>query len=259
VRQILINLIGNAIKFTREGSIQVKAAFSGNGEDEGQLVLTVRDTGIGMDEVTQQQVFKAFVQGDTGIRRQYGGTGIGLTISQRLTELLGGTISLQSKPRKGTTFTVHLPAAIIAQDRIPQQEKTQPLQHDEHLAPARVLIVDDDPWNREVLQSMLKDEVAIIECAIDGFEALHKVRKQPFDLLLMDVHMHHLNGFETSQAISHEPLEWPAPTILYLTADTRDETTQRALKTNGERVLHKPITRKRLLEALTETFIERTA
>ncbi len=206
LRQILVNLIGNAIKFTSQGEIAINVECREQAEGIYHLVFSVNDTGIGISQAGVEKLFKAFQQVDTSTTRKYGGTGLGLVISKRLAEIMGGTIWVESAPGSGSTFffSVRLKASSEAP---PVHEL--PLSAD--LVSHAVLIVDDNATNRRVLEIQLRTWGMKPVSASTGTEGLQTMEKQAFDVVLMDLQMPEMDGLTLAKAIRKR---WPTPIIL---------------------------------------------
>jgi CheY-like chemotaxis protein len=201
IHQILLNLVGNAIKFTAHGSVilRVKRAAGVQVEGVTRLHFSITDTGIGIAPDKLEDIFKSFEQADTSYAREYGGTGLGLAISRQLTTLMGGTMWVASEPGRGSTFHLTLALEPCAAGLV----EPAPVDHD-HPGPAaknlRILVVDDNEINREVASMMLEKEHQVTAAA-NGLEALEALRVQTFDLVLMDVQMPLMDGLTTTTII----------------------------------------------------------
>nr|WP_320011776.1 ATP-binding protein [uncultured Desulfobulbus sp.] len=211
IRQILVNLLGNAIKFTASGSVRLQVTQLGSG-NEAQLSLLVKDTGIGIPEDRLSGIFNRFEQIDTSYARQHGGAGLGLAISTQLAALMGGTLHAQSTLDAGSTFQCLIPLEpSFAPDPVPEQEETL---EQSTLPRLRILVVDDNEVNREVAGMMLEQDHAITT-ATNGIEALINLAFGHFDLVLMDVQMPTLDGLATTTIIrsleAGKPLEINLP------------------------------------------------
>lgn len=197
VRQILLNLVSNAIKFTRNGSVQVSVRPIHDQPD--MLYFTITDTGIGIPPEKQQAIFNSFEQADSSNTRQYGGTGLGLAICKQLTVLMGGRIWVTSEVGKGSTFHVELPLPAESNYEDDEQKKSeqpaQPL-----LQALRILVVDDNSINRDVA-SMILEQQHQVKTASDGLEALSLLAEEYFDLVLMDVQMPFMDGLTATKII----------------------------------------------------------
>ena len=197
LRQILLNLIGNAIKFTARGYVAVSVELDGAGPSEVRLRYSVNDTGIGIPVVAQDKLFNAFAQGDSTINRRFGGTGLGLAICRRLARLMGGDIELSSREGVGSIFTLTLPHQLAEADQtlIPQKE-TQV-----RLRPLSILLAEDNQVNQKVAMAVLRRHGHRVTVAGDGREAVEAVRQAApgyFDVVLMDMQMPYLDGLEAT-------------------------------------------------------------
>ncbi|MEZ5644600.1 MAG: ATP-binding protein [Burkholderiaceae bacterium] len=244
VRQIMFNLISNAIKFTNEGSILVEVSPAPCGR--AGVLLTVRDTGVGMDRDTLDHLFTRFYQADNSLRRRIGGTGLGLEISRNLARMMGGDIKVSSEPGVGSVFTVTLDlpeTEAPAADRISQVD---PL----HTRRLKVLVAEDHPINLKYM-SILLDKMGhdAVFCE-NGQEALTLVQQQPFDVVLLDYHMPVLDGLATTEAI--RALDSPAGQIriILVTADVVNDTRKRALEVGVNEFTSKPLQAADLQRAL---------
>lgn len=205
LRQVLINLIGNAIKFTERGFVRVMTACVCREEDlhEVDLTITVQDSGIGIEEEQQGKIFGAFEQSSGQKVRDFGGTGLGLAISLRLISLMGGTISLQSAVGKGSSFVINLPRVQIASKMTVKQDEG--LNCDTIcFEPAHVLIVDDVDYNRDVLDTYLNKYDFTIDKVADGKEALNAIYKRMPDLILLDMKMPGMDGYDVCCRLSQD-------------------------------------------------------
>ena len=199
LRQILINLVNNAIKFTEHGEIALRVAVQERGPERVQLHFTVRDTGIGIAPEDQQRIFEAFSQQDSSTTRRFGGTGLGLTISSRLAELMSGRIWVESQPGQGSAFHVSVTLGLSG--------KEIALSEPQNLYNKRVLVVDDNATNRRVLCSMARHWGMQPTEATDGIEAIKALEGQPsayFDVILMDYHMPNMDGFELAAHLKQD-------------------------------------------------------
>ncbi len=227
--QILLNLTGNALKFTDQGAITVRAKLVEDHPDDVLLRWEVADTGIGIDAEAQGRLFTAFEQADNSMTRKYGGTGLGLVLSQRLVRMMGGEIGVESEPGQGSAFwfTVRLGQAVADNQGAdppapPAAAGTaeQRLQAD-HLG-TRVLLAEDEPINQEVARDLLVDVGLVVDVAKDGQQALELARRGRYALILMDMQMPVLNGVDATKAIRADSLNQTTP-ILAMTANAFDE------------------------------------
>jgi len=204
LRQVLVNLIGNAIKFTEKGEVVVRVELEEETEDRAALLFSVRDTGVGIPKDKQTKIFESFTQADGSTNRKYGGTGLGLSISKRLIELLGGEIGVESEPEKGSRFWFRVTF-----------EKQKELEIVSPLAPPdirgmQMLVVDDNKTSRTILVNMLQSFGCSAEAVASGSEALQALKRAAhkeklFDLVLLDMHMPEMNGEGTLRAIKRDP------------------------------------------------------
>jgi len=198
LRQILINLLGNAVKFTKQGGITLRVQAR---SDEQRIAFQVCDTGIGIPKEKQQEIFQPFHQ----VSSIAGGTGLGLPISQRLCEVMGGSITVDSAAGTGSCFQFHLPLRAVAVNTEPAPELAPPQLVDIGTTPLTILVADDNPVNRQVIGGMLRASgIGLIE-AENGKDALDKLRAQPVPLVLMDVRMPVMDGFAATRVIKNDP------------------------------------------------------
>ncbi|MFO1158871.1 MAG: PAS-domain containing protein [Reyranellaceae bacterium] len=254
VRQILLNLIGNAIKFTEIGEIRVSVRGQSSADGRVRLELAVTDSGIGMTEVQMARLFQPFSQADSSTTRRYGGTGLGLSIVRRLAELMGGGVSVTSVPGKGSTFTVTLDLALSpgeAGARTPAPAARAAAGR----IGGRVLAVDDYPINLEVLVGQLEVLGVPVDTASDGLEALDKWREQSYALVLTDIHMPDMDGLElTRQIRAEEALTRSSrrTPIVALTANALKGEAERCLAAGMDDYLTKPLTLDRLRDTVED-------
>ena len=231
--QILINLLGNAIKFTAHGSISVFfRAQPGNG-NEIMLDVAVQDTGIGMSPEQIDKLFQAFSQADSSITRKYGGTGLGLTICKRLCELMGGEIKVSSKPGQGSLFSFWIK---LGKSEASTEETYEPVRH--------ALVVDDNPLARNVLGRLLEKagcQTVLVESGAQALGILAENKDTPFDFVTIDYNMPGMDGIELAECIRHLQIN-PLPRLVMVTSSDTHELEEAGRMGNIEIVLHKPIT-----------------
>lgn len=256
--QCLNNLLSNALKFSQGGSVNVILTTAGTA-DNRQLVLAVRDTGIGMTEASLEKIFLPFKQADKTISSRYGGTGLGLSIVKDLIELMGGRITVKSEPNKGTLFAISLPLEAeetkpkeSASDSLVDQLLDQDRPKDGPYSKLRVLIVDDNATNHIVVSSLLSNLVGDITTALNGEEALARLEEQKFDIVLMDIHMPVMDGIETTLAIRSTESSYQNVPIIALTADPQYQQARLCRNIGMNSSLAKPIKLAGLLEAFDE-------
>ena len=251
LRQVLINLLGNAIKFTDSGEVAVRVAVTGD-----RLRLEVSDTGIGISREQQERLWEAFTQADSSTTRNFGGTGLGLTISRNLVEAMDGVIGVESAPGAGATFRVELPltGAAPAQGDDPEDGGAA-----DSLTGRRILVVDDNATNRAVLEAQLSAWGVSVAVAADGDRALEILcdpHDEPFDLALLDFDMPGLDGLQLAAAIRSDPAI--APIVLALLTSSGGERT--AAREAGFRLcLTKPVRQETLRTALVRALSDAPA
>ncbi|MBF0159655.1 MAG: PAS domain-containing protein [Magnetococcales bacterium] len=246
LRQIFLNLLGNALKFTARGKITVLASA----HPDHIIELGVQDTGIGIAPERMQGIFESFAQEDASITRRYGGTGLGLTISRRLAELMGGTIRVESEVGKGSTFwiTAKLPATAP-----PIAEKVE-TQTSALGRPLQILVAEDAEENRMIIEAFLKQTPHRLIFAENGAIAFERFKESVFDLVLMDVQMPVMDGMSAARAIRKWEMEQnrPPTPIVALTAYALKEEISKVIEAGCDAHIAKPVKKKRLLEALVE-------
>ncbi|GGX10113.1 hypothetical protein GCM10007242_15150 [Pigmentiphaga litoralis] len=234
VRQVLTNLLGNAIKFTARGSVTLSVQAAGD-----MLHFQVKDTGIGIPAHRLDAIFDPFTQADASMSRRFGGTGLGTTISKQLVELMGGRISVDSTVDIGSTFHVWLPLTAVAEDATPFSAPRRAVA----LPALRILLADDVPQNLELLALLLEDQGHTVATASDGLEAVRLATREHYDVILMDVQMPGMDGLEATrrlrieQALAGEP----ATPVIALTASVMDADRDAARKAGMDGFASKPI------------------
>ncbi len=250
LRQILLNLGSNAVKFTHEGEVVIRARVEASGNENVHAVFSVRDTGIGMSPAQQDRLFKPFSQGDASTTRRYGGTGLGLAICRELTTLMGGTISVESEERRGSTFNVQIPFKLGADPGL-----TETRQASRSLRGFHMLVVDDNPANRRLLMEALRGWGVIPVEASGADEAMTILRtaRTPFQTALIDREMPRIDGIELGRRICAE-LGSRRPALLLLSSIPGNEAAEAALLASCGFTawLPKPVRRSRLLETLLQ-------
>ncbi|MCX7250804.1 MAG: response regulator, partial [Burkholderiales bacterium] len=266
LEQVLINLASNAVKFTAQGEIAIKVSLQERRAGQVILHFAVRDTGIGLSQQQRERLFQTFQQADSSITRKYGGSGLGLSISKRLVELMGGGIGVDSHPGSGSTFwfTTCLGLGLAsprqqgvkielsggtpsAADR--QPAGTEPLSPAVELQGARALLVEDNALNQEVATEFLKALGLQVELAGDGAVALHMVKRQRYDIVLMDMQMPVMDGLSATREIRKLPALQALP-ILAMTANAMVVDRKRCLEAGMNDHIAKPIDPEQLLTKL---------
>ncbi len=247
--QILINFCNNAVKFTEQGEIVVRATIQEK-DDEGQLIyFAVRDTGIGLTKEQMGRLFQAFEQADASTTRQHGGTGLGLAISKRLAQLMGGDVGVESDQGKGSTFWF---TARLGNGAATRRHTVSP-----DLKGRRVLIIDDNPQARAVLSSMLTSMTFEADEAPSGLEGIEMVRhaaegNKPYEIVFLDWQMPGLDGFETGKRIRALPNLQLRPQLVMVTAYGREEVLKQAEENSFANILIKPVTASMLFDSAVE-------
>jgi PAS domain S-box-containing protein len=247
VKQVLINLIGNAVKFTAQGGIDVGVQLQRRNEAKIQILFTVRDTGIGIPQEKQQAIFQAFNQVDNSFTRKYGGTGLGLAISQQLAELMGGRIWVQSEAGQGSTFFFTAEFGVpVAPSRQTAPPSAVPMAHSEEevVRQLRILLVEDNAINRAVASRLLQRRGHIVTMAVNGVEGLKTLEEHQwqFDLVLMDVQMPEMDGLEATVELRRRESEWGGHLpVIALTAHAMERDRERCLAAGMDAYLTKPI------------------
>ena len=246
LRQILLNLIGNAVTFTERGGIVVRGGLRAglDGTDGQMLRIEVVDTGIGLSEEQQQIVFEPFVQADPSIRRRFGGTGLGLAICRRLARLSGGDVGVVSRPGEGSCFWLALP---VTPDPAPAVEVPPALAS---VTGKRLLVVDDEPANRFLLGELLRARGAVVVEAAGGEGALDVLSRITVDAVLMDMRMPDLDGLETTRRLRRQGRATRGVPVLGVTANARPEDLAACHEAGMDGVVVKPIVIEKLLQAL---------
>ena len=261
LRQVLLNLLGNAVKFTERGSVYLKAAPVGADDETVTVQFEVMDTGVGIAPEHVQRLFQPFTQAESSTTRRYGGTGLGLTISRQLIDLMSGTIDVVSMPGEGSTFTFTV--VLRKGDREALEADTEGLDGIEEASSAllggrRILLVDDHPINRGVAEAALHRFGAAVDIAWDGIEALERFAPGRYDAIVLDVRMPKMDGYDAAREMRRLEDDALAPRtpILALTADAMPEDRDRALAAGMDEHLGKPFRVTELGEMLAELIAE---
>jgi len=253
LKQILFNLVGNAIKFTDSGSVLMEAHVEDDLAWQAALCFSVTDTGIGMDAATVGKLFQRFTQGDDSSSRRFGGTGLGLEISRNLARAMGGDIDVTSTPGHGSCFRLRVPlvrcAAVAA---VPETGLAKTAALD--TPPLRILVAEDHPVNRQFLHALLTRQGHAVTLRENGALAVEAATQADFDLVLMDMHMPTLDGLAAALAIRALPAPRGGVAIIALTADAFAQTRQRAAAVGMNDFLAKPVQPADLEQALARLF-----
>ena len=260
LRQCLVNLIENAIKFTEEGHVYVNISLQ-NRDGELFLQFAVEDTGIGIPEEKLPVIFDLFAQVDGATTRKYGGTGLGLAITRRLAMLMGGHVSVVSTEGKGSVFTIEIPAGVQWSDKdMPVWNKYLPTDEINEILEAekgtvmfngKVLIAEDNPSNQKLVAILMQKMGLDVALANDGLEAVELCDSQTFDLILMDMQMPNLNGYDATRQLRSQGIQTP---IIAVTANAMTGDEEKCISVGCDGYLSKPIDRKKL-EALLAQYL----
>ena len=238
LNQILTNLIGNAVKFTEKGSIRVKVSTIGNRPDSLTCLFEVIDTGIGIPFDKQEEIFDLFSQADSDTTRRFGGTGLGLAITRKLIEFQGGKISVDSEPEKGSRFYYQLDFGISHTSHDLDKSSANCLQP---LTGVKVLLVEDNKINQMIATKFLNRWEAVVDIAENGQEALEKIRRMDYHIVLMDLQMPVMDGYQASREIrSLEGEYFQHIPIIALTASTFNEVRENLIKFGLDDIINKP-------------------
>ncbi|MBI9060313.1 MAG: response regulator [Labilibaculum sp.] len=254
VNQCLINLINNAIKFTEKGYVHVIVSLE-NDEDKPMIKFDVEDTGIGIPEDRLDSIFESFSQADSSTARKYGGTGLGLTITKKLAEIMGGSVSVQSEPGKGSTFSLLIPAGLDVKSQpllgeARMKEYTQDLPEKLKVKyTGSVLVAEDNPANQKLIEILLKKIGLKATMVEDGKKAVDAATTESFDLIFMDMQMPVLHGYEATSALRKKGIATP---IIALTANAMKEDEQKCLDAGCDGYLTKPVDQNKLCEVLSK-------
>jgi signal transduction histidine kinase/CheY-like chemotaxis protein len=250
LRQVLLNLVGNAVKFTEKGSIEVRVSAAPDAGPDW-VRFEIADTGIGMSAESRDRVFQKFTQADSSISRRYGGTGLGLAISRELVELMGGTIGATSTPGQGSCFHFTVPLPAVAGEAPPPEPAA--IATDTALPASRklhVLVVDDNPINQRLLTVLLETEGHTVTVATNGREAVEAAMRETFDVILMDVQMPVMDGVQATRRIRSLPAPARNVPIIALTADALAGAEERYRSAGMDTYLSKPLSAAALFEKL---------
>ncbi|SMO52697.1 hybrid sensor histidine kinase/response regulator [Solitalea koreensis] len=254
ISQIIINLVNNAIKFTAKGSIKVSAHFSRQLNNHVWVEFMVVDSGIGISESKQQLVFDRFQQAENYISREYGGTGLGLSIVKKLVELMQGTIALESAPHTGSSFSIRIPFKEFERttvvSTVPKPNKIS------DLSAIRILVAEDNAINAKLIQSLLSSYNIVPDFAENGIEVVSKVHRGQYDMILMDIQMPLMDGYEAASVIRKE-LKMQIP-IIALTAHALAGESEKCMSFGMNDYLSKPFDADELVEKIKNALNDTT-
>ena len=258
--QCLINLVGNAIKFTENGHVYINVSME-KADDGAFIRFDVEDTGIGISKDKLETIFESFTQADGSTTREYGGTGLGLTITQQLSQLLGGDLTVKSQAGKGSVFSLTIPAGVDV-NSVPPMDKYEHINGD--LEPkednaqlpmsGKVLVAEDNRANQMLVKLMLEKMGFEVTIANDGRQAFEIVSRQPHDLILMDIQMPRMNGYEATEAIRRKGIRTP---IIALTANAMKGDDKKCFDAGCDAYVSKPVNRTKLYELMKKYIMDR--
>lgn len=251
IKQILLNLVSNAVKFTHKGEVVLTASCSG-GDQENTVWLAVTDTGIGIVETAQDEIFDSFSQADNSMTRKFGGSGLGLSIVRQLTHLMGGSCGLQSTPGKGSTFWIVLDLPRVdfekAQDKkitlVGDKREKQPAPP---FSDTRILLVEDNPTTQQLLTLILGKAGCHLEISPNGARAIEIMQEADYDLVFMDCEMPDMDGFEATRILRERNYQTP---IIALTAHVGEKDMARCFESGMNDCLSKPFRQQQLLDVM---------
>ncbi len=247
LQQVLINLLGNAVKFTEKGSVELELKSQPLSEGRYRVLISVTDSGIGITPEQEQRIFQAFTQADASTTRRFGGTGLGLSISSQLVRMMGGTLEVASKPGSGSTFSfaLEMEASVAPIPVVPQRiEKPS--------RPLKILVAEDNEVNRVLMQRVLTRAGHVVVPVVNGKLAVEALQTEAFDAVLMDVHMPEMDGLEATQAIrAREAVEGGHVTIVALTALAIKGDADRCIAAGMDAYLSKPLNTAALTDLLS--------
>jgi PAS domain S-box-containing protein len=259
LNQILINLIGNSIKFTHNGFIRIHCSVEKKHRRKYDMRFDVIDSGIGIPTDKLETIFESFSQADESVTRKYGGTGLGLTIVKQLAELQGGRIGVQSEEDKGSTFSVHIPYVTGSSEDLADHSRNHIIAtHRDSLKNMNILLVEDNDINRLYANSILKNWECKVDMAENGYVAVEKVKDTQFDIVLMDIQMPVMDGFEATKAIRLGDEPGNRVPIIALTANATRKDIEKCLAAGMNDCIPKPFTPEDLFRMLFKysTFVK---
>jgi signal transduction histidine kinase len=250
VRQVVMNLVSNAIKFTREGSVNVEVGFDRIDDSRYNIILEISDTGIGIPRDRIDKIFESFEQGDTSISRNYGGTGLGLTICKNLVDLMDGYLEVESDAGKGASFIITLPFRLA---EAPAEERETGSAVVKNYG-KKVLVAEDNVVNQRVAQKMLNKVGIDADIVFDGEAAIEAANNRPYDLIMMDIEMPVVDGIEATRVIQAGNGPNKKTPILALTASVLEDDRKRVLEAGMQGFIGKPVRLNQLTQELDRLF-----
>jgi signal transduction histidine kinase/DNA-binding response OmpR family regulator len=252
LHQIFNNLLSNAIKFTNKGEVSLEADFLGIANDACRISFVIRDTGIGIPERSVESIFLPFQQANPEVSRKYGGTGLGLTIVKSLVQMLNGKISMTSLPNKGSVFVVELEFPIADSPSAASSPEMRTVRGQTLVRKAKVLYVEDVDSNRFLVKNLLNHQGHTCFTASSGSEALNLTQSEKFDIILMDIHMADMDGYQTTRAIRNQAIGFnvKTPIIAFTAEPISEKLKSKTLETDIQDVMSKPFAPETLYEKI---------
>ncbi|MCE1201644.1 MAG: ATP-binding protein [Bacteroidia bacterium] len=258
LRQVLFNIVGNAVKFTETGGILISLESSRPENTRlFDLTIKVHDTGVGIPKNKLQSIFQSFYQVESDTTRKYGGTGLGLSIARKLIHLMGGTIEVESEINRGSTFTLHLPSLEVADLQEPETDHHDWENEIVVFDKALMLIVDDVDYNRELIKKYFENDKIEILHAVNGNQGVEMCRQYKPDLVLMDLRMPEMNGYEATETIKNDPEIAHIPVIAFTASSMKHDEEKIHALFNG--YIRKPVTRHEVVRAIKQFIPHHTA
>ncbi len=261
LRQVLVNLVGNAIKFTHEGEIRIVARRIGGSDEVPRLRIEIVDTGIGIPADSQDRLFRSFTQVDASTSRRFGGTGLGLAICRKIIEAMGGEIGVESTLAEGSRFWFEIDLPHAAGDGASEERDDtitilpgQEFKADQTGAQLRILVVDDVPVNQVVVEKMLDSLGYQVDTADNGVEAVQRAKTRRYDLIFMDIQMSEMDGYEATRIIRELDLEVAGIPIVAITANTQDADRDACIEAGMNDFIAKPFVKQQLVTLLERYF-----
>jgi signal transduction histidine kinase/ActR/RegA family two-component response regulator len=254
LRQVLVNLLGNAVKFTAKGEVALSVSGSLEPDGSRRVSFAVSDTGPGIAPEHQDRIFESFSQVDSSISRNFGGTGLGLAISRSIVKQMAGALSVESVPGSGATFRFWIPAQVVSVTRpaVPQQPAFDRAQY-AALPPLKLLVAEDNPVNRKLILAVLKQLGLEADSATNGLEAVERAIDRSYDVVLMDVQMPGVDGLEATRRISRQCPPDRRPRVIAMTAAAFPEDRTRCMEAGMDDYVSKPVNVEELVAALRRT------
>ena len=256
LRQVLLNLVSNSIKFIEKGRVKVEVNVLSRRSNDTSIQFVVEDTGIGMTPETLKRIFEAFYQGDNTATRKFKGMGLGMNITYELVKLMGGSIDVESEIGKGTKCTIIIPLKEVSQQEAELEEKSYKINEDKHDLVNRddlkVLVVEDQPINRALMVQMLRSQGLKVDVAVNGKKAVEACHKKAYDLILMDCHMPVMDGYEAARTIRNSGIE-KQPVIIAMTAFALKDSETKCLDAGMDGYVSKPFRMEQLMPYLRKT------